>query len=437
MILRSHLTLRLGLLVMLTSLVVGCERPASEVIWINGASYNCGPLGHADSVAGEDRLTLVWTPDSTRLVFNYVSTLGEMYGRSPYIHTTFWVVDAEGAQLEKLVEANPWHISRYGHHADISPDGRRFVYASCEYPTGHGRRFGEHPERGKYNYEIVVTNMDGTKKRRLTRNDHLDHYPVWSPDGDHIAFLSARSSSRMQYDQDHLELQIMTSEGLDKKRVAPPGTYGLTLAPPVWSPDGDRLAFLANAEPLRFQFLRNLYTVKADGSELTLIAEGVVSAPAWSPDGQRLAVARFASVDVALFTLAADGSDSERIATITTRLKLEREYIPYWFSIYAMSWSPDGAQLLFSCDAGVCVVNLEDGQVTGLENPQEAWPGPYFAAWSPDGGRIAVYTPAALSESVSPTQLYTVARDGTDRRDLIRLDADGNLAPANPPQDEL
>ena len=138
---------------------------------VNGASYNCGPVSHAMYTAGEDRLTLVWTPDSTRLVFNYFATLDKLYGRSPYFHTTYWVVDAEGVQLKKLVEANPGHISRYGHHADVSPDGRRLVYASCEYPTGHGRRFGEHPERGKYNYEIVVMKMNGTEQRRLTRND--------------------------------------------------------------------------------------------------------------------------------------------------------------------------------------------------------------------------------------------------------------------------
>lgn len=420
------------LLVSLTSLAVGCQQdsmeptPPPEKWAVNGASYNCGPVGHGSSIVGGGWLTLVWTPDSTRLVFSYFPTLGE----------TYWVVDAEGAQLEKLIEANPGHISLYGHHADVSPDSRRFVYASCEYPTGHGRRFGEHPERGRYNYEIVVMNMDGTAKRRLTFDDHLDHYPVWSPEGDDIAFLSARTSSRMQDDQDHLELLIMTAEGSVKKRVAPPGQYGLTLAPPVWSPDGERLAFLANAEP-HFQFLRDLYSARADGSELTLVAEGVVSAAAWSPDGQRLAVAKFAGDNVALFTLAADGSEPQRITTITTRERLESGDDPYFTSIHAMSWSPDGAQLLYSCDAGVCVVNLEDRQVTELENSQRVWPGPYFAAWSPDGGRIAVYKPGDLFGSVYPTQLYIVAPDGTDRRHLIRLDDDGNLMPANPPQDEL
>ena len=362
MILHRHWPLQLVLLVVLTILIVGCQQDSVEptqtpkTIQINGASYNCGPVGDVIFIPGEDWLTLVWTPDSTQLIFNYFSTRGKMYERRPYYHTTYWVVDAEGVQLEKLIEANPGHISRFGHHADISPDGAQLVYASCEFPTGQGRRFGEHPERGKYNYEIAVIKIDGTGQRRLSRNVHLDHYPVWSPDGSRIAFLSARTSSRMPDDQNHLELLIMTSEGWNKKRVAPPGQYGLTLAPPVWSPNGERLAFLANAEP-DFQFLRSLYTVRADSSELTLIAEGVVSVPAWSPDGQRLAIAKFAGDDVALFTLAADGSDPQRITTITTRERLESGDEPYLFSIYAMSWSPDGSQLLYSCDAGVCVVN--------------------------------------------------------------------------------
>ena len=57
----------------------------------------------------------------------------------------------------------------------------------------------------------------------------------------------------------------------------------------------------------------------------------------------------------------------------------------------------------------------------------------YYAAWVPDGSRITIYTPGDPLEEVPP-ELYTIARDGTDRRDLKRLDEDGNFLPANPPQ---
>ena len=79
------------------------------------------------------------------------------------------------------------------------------------------------------------------------------------------------------------------------------------------------------------------------------------------------------------------------------------------------------------------MVDIESGVVTGLvEGEYVKWGDePYIAAWSPDGARIAIYTPGGNRVEL---QLYTVAPDGTDRRDLLRLDEDGNLVPANLPE---
>ena len=112
-----------------------------------------------------------------------------------------------------------------------------------------------------------------------------------------LAFLAAprdtvpRTSESIREDE-NLELFTMAADGSDVQRVAPTGMYGLTIAPPVWSPDGERLAYLANAGDF-LTFLSSLYTVKVDGSESTLIAEDVASLPSWSPDGQRLAAAKY------------------------------------------------------------------------------------------------------------------------------------------------
>ena len=81
-----------------------------------------------------ERLSLAWTPDGSSLVFNYASALGSKASFSPNFHTAFWVVDAKGTRLDMLIEANPFHESHHGHHADISPDGTRIIYASCEFP---------------------------------------------------------------------------------------------------------------------------------------------------------------------------------------------------------------------------------------------------------------------------------------------------------------
>ena len=235
-------------------------------------------------------------------------------------------------------------------------------------------------------------------------------------------------------------LRVMSADGSNGQRVAPIGDNGVTLAPPVWSPDGERLLFQRNTgEFSHYMRLRNLYSVKVDGSEVTLLVEEVVSVPAWSPDGQRLAVAKIASDavantaghDVGLYTLAADGSDLQLITTIFKQDWLRWEYT-FNGSVPILAWSPDGTQILYSClEAAACIIDLASGEVVLIES-EIAWlVTPHAAAWSPDGTRVAIFTPG----DVPPPQLYTVAADGTDRRHLIRLDEDGKLAPANPPED--
>ena len=136
--------------------------------------------------------------------------------------------------------------------------------------------------------------------------------------------------------------------------------------------------------------------------------------------------------------MAADGSDEKEIAAITDNmLGFHNSYASYKSKVHTVSWSPDGTQILYSCDEGACVVTLEDGQVTGLVTDQELRNnGPYIAAWSPNGSRIAVYATASYTGYVMPPALYTIAPDGTDRRDLAYRHVVGSFVPANPPQNE-
>lgn len=386
---------------------------------------------------------LAWTPDGTRLIFD---------GGPEAI----WEVNTEGSAVRFLFDVNP-NENRpyidgtklpYGFYADVSPDGNRIVSGVCISDTS---RPIEH-------YEIAVFDLSRGEKKRLTDNGVLDRYPAWSPDGSRIAYVGYVVSGGL-----HARLYTMAADGtaqqnatsmlrtfssaqfqsMGKDERAMSRLHGVALFPPVWSPDSRKLAFLVSeASGAKYDPSRKiLYTVRLDGTELTRIAEDVVSAASWSPDGQRLAVAKYAGEardSVALFTVAADGSDEKEIATITDSISVFRG--SYEWKVHTVSWSPDGAQVLYSCNEGACVVTLEDGQVTGLATEQELRDNaPYIAAWSPDGTRIAVYDPvgpeASYPDYVMPPALYTIAPDGSHRRDLIRRDDNGNLAPANPPQD--
>jgi TolB protein len=77
----------------------------------------------------------------------------------------------------------------------LSPDGQRVVFMS--------RRDG--------NWEIYITNTDGSNLQRLTENTAEDGLPVWSPDGKAVAFVSNRTGK--------WAIWAMTPEGQDQQQL--------------------------------------------------------------------------------------------------------------------------------------------------------------------------------------------------------------------------
>ena len=209
------------------------------------------------------------------------------------------------------------------------------------------------------------------------------------------------------------------------------------LAPPVWSPDGERLAFLVDEVVSRIGGRWVLYIVRTDGTELTRIAEAVVP-PVWSPDGEFLTFVRASEIDesgereeigehekvIGIYTVRADGTDMRQLLAPQSA---------EW-NVTQIALSPDGSELLIVSEQQALIIQADGTGLRSFELPghPEAW---RQVAWSPDGSRIAVFV-SSDSTKRGPPQIYTVARDGSDRRDLIRVDDDGNLVPANPPEDE-
>ena len=59
--------------------------------------------------------------------------------------------------------------------------------------------------------EIFTLSTNGTHLLRITENDYWDLYPVWSPDGSSIAFLSQRTPS--------LGIYVLETDGSDEKQL--------------------------------------------------------------------------------------------------------------------------------------------------------------------------------------------------------------------------
>ncbi len=352
-----------------------------------------------------------WSPDGTHLIFDDV--------------TSVRIVDAQGTRLRQVVDANPGHQfpDDIGMHAAFSPDGQQVVYATCEYPT-EGLRVAEDAPwtpRGEYEYEIATVGVDGSRASRRTSNQHYDHLPVWSPDGQRIAFLSA---DRPRYPM--LRRLLTHSTGVAPNMLVEHATFAA--APPQWSPDGALLAVLAYAPQLEWgtkvidEGGWGLIIVAADGTGERQIAE-TVSTVAWAPDGTRLAFVRLQNDEVQLITTADNGSDVQVITRVTNRALLSDHYdIPhsvYHVPLLHVAWSRDGEHILYTCEQQFCVVDL-NGELIGRSPEKFAKErGRAAAAWAPDGSRIAVRAagnPTPNGEVV----LYTMAPDGTDVRVLVR-----------------
>lgn len=463
--------------------------------------YACGPSMVWSWVPRPNTAYLSYTPDGTHIVFSSVSEGYTDFDR--FAAASLYIVNADGTRLRLLVDANPVEGSRgegvdfpYGFHADLSPDGTWILYTSCEYPmAGIRRDADEGPSRADFNYEIAVINPDGSGRQRLTENTILDQFPVWSPDGSRIAFVADFAIKRPLYRSTPRALYTMAADGSAVQPVEPAGLNNVAFAPPLWSPDGEYLAFVTRG----YQVF-TLYTIRADGAgERTRIGR-VLNAPtrqlqrmpppvpSWSPDGTLLAFAtaaeeRGAGVVSTIYTARPDGSEKRKMldipgnvshvlwspngeylglvawvwdgesdastnfvhiarsdGAILGQVQLEEPWDPW--HLPQISWSPTKPELLVVDIASNHVFLIQLGgsnirkvdllsapliRIAGL-TPENA---PMLAAWSPDGERIA----ASLWDINQPVRLYTVARDGTDMRELVTLDEDGNLAPANPPQD--
>ena len=300
-----------------------------------------------------------------------------------------------------------------GHAFAVAPDGGQIVYPICVDPFD---------SRLPHRYELVRANIDGSDRRRLTPTMASADYPAWSPDGTRLAVLADPDGERrpglftMAVDGSDLRPIVIKGEGTA-------GTGALSVSQPQWAPDGNRLAVTASF-PGRKD--RAVYIVGSDGSDQMRLA-GAVSGPSWAPDGRRVAFAKADGDTVALHTIASDGTEERRVTTIEvappeSSAQITRQASEAW--IRTVAWSPDGAHLLFACGQSLCVVRV-DGTPVGMS--PIILDGGNVGAWSPDGTRIAVSSGDEPRRRSSGLRLYTMAPDGRDVRLLAVADGTGGL----------
>jgi serine/threonine protein kinase len=201
----------------------------------------------------------------------------------------------------------------------LSPSGDRVVFAWTN-------------EQGN-NVDVYVKMAAGGPPLRITSNPLTDTNPVWSPDGQRIAFVRTGAKG---VDTENGYYVVAALGGEERKiamsRYVPNMNGGSNIA---WTPDGRSLVFCdkraADAPPGMF-----VVDVESHAIKTLIEGRGYISNPVFSPDGTRLAYTRgpgFISHD--LFVMDWKTGTSTQL---TRELR----------SIAGIAWTTDSRSLVFS-----------------------------------------------------------------------------------------
>jgi dipeptidyl aminopeptidase/acylaminoacyl peptidase len=273
--------------------------------------------------------------------------------------------------------------------------------------------------------------------------------PQVSPDGQAVALVVSRANVKDNRWDPELVL-VEVSSGATRSLAV--GRRGL--GSPRWSPDGERLGFLANATNER-DAKRQIWVMPMHGGDARRITDAPagVQQMAWSPDGARLAFVTadepekrpegeehnrsFEVVDDDYLTsvaptsshvwiVSAEGGDARRLTSGAWSLPIAHPPGPV---PSPLSWSRDGKSIAITRRetphektpdvSHVAIVDVATGATRRLTTHLVDDTQPVF---SPDGARIAYWHPHAGERSAQNSIWVTEVSGGDGREATAGID---------------
>lgn len=265
-----------------TPLIILDIETQNEVLLPNDHTTDIQPMWHGDKIyflSDRDLVANIWSYNPATKALNQItkfkgsdvkSLSGNdntlVYERDGFLHTMN-ITSGKSTQLNiNVVGDFPWaetkweDVSNSTRSASLSPNGKRAIMQS------RGDIFTVPVEFGDARN---ITESSGTADRR----------PIWSPEGDKIAWFSDK-------DRKGYALMLSDQDGLSQPEVISIGESKFAWNP-TWSPDGKHIAFVDDDVRIRFVNLKTkkIKTIDIGGNNLE---RGSIELK-WSPDSNWIA----------------------------------------------------------------------------------------------------------------------------------------------------
>ncbi len=253
-------------------------------------------------------------------------------------------------------------------------------------PTGESRiaYVTRNPDRDGFS-AIDVVDADGSNRQRLVETeDGICLFPSWAPDGQKIAYFvhTAGADGEFWGDDDLFKVWVAPLDGSTHVRISDVIPSIHQVHPFTWSPDGTRLAFLAEVEE---DVTDTLFVISADGSEVehTIPLDfWAIEMMLWSPTGEELLF--MPETDTIRMTVHLLSLKDEQIVPL-----YDVQMLDSWGLGEPLDWSPNGTEFAVADPLAqrVLIMNT-DGELRQVAQIPSGFP--VEIAWSPDGAYIAV-----------------------------------------------
>lgn len=281
-------------------------------LWISGTDGNSASAPRQFTYGDQNDGSPQWSPDGSQIAF--LSNRGDK--EKP---AQLYLIPFYGGEARKLTDIEG-RISEFS----WSPDGKRILCSVKKVDADEIERrkdeqkkklgtVARHYDRLFYKLDgvgylpherthIWVVDVKTGKARQITDHPVWDeNHPVWSPDGQNIAFVSNRSADPDQ-NPDAVDLFVIDAKGGEPRRIDTP--IG-EKSHPSYSPNGLWIAYIGSEGEGEWYKNTGVWIVPADGSAkpknllgnhdlhasaTTINDIGAVEQmrPTWSPDSHRI-----------------------------------------------------------------------------------------------------------------------------------------------------